>query len=69
MKREKLEKFLSKQVKVVLFDGDTYEGELHKTGEQAYKHNPNLYIPRNYYFVEPQERYTVFKCSHVVKIS
>lgn len=64
MKREKLEKYLGKIVEIILFDGDVVNGELHKTGEERFKEDPNLYIPNNYYFLtEPQS--CIFKCSHV----
>ena len=37
MKRSELEKYLGKRVTVTLFDGDVISGELHKTGEEAFK--------------------------------
>lgn len=45
--REIVESYLGKKVEVKLFDGEVIVGELHKTGEEAYKNNPNLYIPKN----------------------
>lgn len=71
MKRSSLEEYLGKKVKVRIFDGDIYEGVLHKTGEKEYKHEPNLYIPRNYYFLTNESgklTCALFKCSHVKKI-
>ncbi len=50
MTRTELEKYLGKNVKITLFDGDIIKGVLHKTGEEKFKDEPNLYIPRNYYF-------------------
>lgn len=50
MTRNKLEKHLGKKVEVTLFDGTIQTGFLHKTGEESFKNEPNLYIPRNYYF-------------------
>lgn len=50
--REIVESYLGKKVEVKLFNGEIVVGELHKTGEEQYKGNNNLYFPRNYYFVE-----------------
>ena len=67
MKREKLEKYLENEVEITIFDGSVRKGELHKTGEEQFKNNPNLYIPNNYYFlINPQS--FLFKCSHVRKV-
>ncbi|MDB1988443.1 hypothetical protein PMZ82_16870 [[Clostridium] symbiosum] len=64
MNRDKLEKHLGKNVEVTLFDGDVIKGELHKTREERFKNEPNLYVPNNYYFlIKPQS--CIFKCSHV----
>ena len=62
--------FLGKEVKITLFDGDILEGELHKTGEEIFNNNPDLTIPKNYYFVtNPEvEMSVLFKVSHVTKI-
>lgn len=49
MKREKLETYIGRQVKLLLFDGRAYEGCLQKTNTDAVKHNPNLYLKHNYY--------------------
>lgn len=70
-KREQLEKHLNEKVKVQLFDGDIIEGYLRKTGEYDFKNNPNLYIPKNYYFLTGGGLNCVsclFRVSHVVKI-
>lgn len=68
MKREELEKYLGKTIKITLFDGDVIKGELHKTREDEFKNEPNLYIPYNYYFlINPQS--CIFKCSHVNKLT
>ncbi|MDO5559404.1 MAG: hypothetical protein Q4F95_07360 [Oscillospiraceae bacterium] len=72
MKRSDLEKYLGKKVRVTFFDGETEEGEtctgeLHKTGEEQFKNNSNLYISQKYYFlINPQS--FLFKCSHVKEI-
>lgn len=68
MKREDMEKHLGKAVEITLFDGEVIRGELHKTREEKFKSNPNLYIPYNYYFlINPQS--CIFKCSHVKKLT
>ncbi len=67
MKREEIERYIGKRVKITLFDNETIAGELHKTGEERFKNDANLYIPKNYYFViYPQS--CLFRCSHVKKI-
>lgn len=71
MKREQLEKYLNKKVKIHLSDGDKIEGYLRKTGEADFKNNLNLYIPKNYYFLTDGTLNCiscVFRVSHVVKI-
>lgn len=71
MKREQLEKYLRKKVKVRLFDDDEIEGYLRKTGEEDFKNIPNLYIPQNYYFMANDESDCIsylFRSSHVKKI-
>lgn len=66
MKRSDLEKYLGKVVTITLFDNEVITGELHKTGEEKFKFDPNLYIPKNCYFLLPQS--CLFKCSHVKKL-
>ena len=51
MKRSELEKHLGKQVEITKFYGDVVKGELHKTGEETFKHESDFLHPRNYYFV------------------
>lgn len=68
MQRQELEKYLGKTVEITLFDGDILKGELHKTGEEQYENNPDLYLPRDYYFVVDTEPDTIFRSSHVTKI-
>lgn len=69
MTRTKLEKYLGKRVEVTLLNGDIIKGILHKTGEESFKNNPNLYIPHNYYFCTArgsQKPITyLFKVSHI----
>lgn len=67
MKKCDLDKFIGKKVSITLFDNDVITGELHKSGEDMFIHDENLYIPKNYYFcINPQS--CLFKCSHVKKI-
>lgn len=72
MKRSELEKYLGKRVKITIFDGSVLQGELHKTGEEKFKYNPNLYIPQNRYFTINREDGSynsfLFRCSHVKKL-
>lgn len=68
MKREELEKYLGKKVKITLFDGEIIEGELHKTGEEQFKDDPDLYIRQKMYFcINPQS--CLFRSSHVIKVN
>ncbi len=67
--REIVEQFLGKKVEIKLFDGEIIVGELHKTGEEKYKGNNNLYLPRKYYFVEVYgETSCLFRSSHIRRI-
>lgn len=71
MNREKLEKHLKQKVKIELFDGDKIEGYLRKTGENDFKNNPDLFIPKNYYFLTDGDLNCIsclFKVSHIRKI-
>lgn len=71
MKREKLETYIGRQVKVLLFDGRAYEGCLQKTNTDAVKHNPNLYWKHNYYVLLDKggnTRGPIFRCSHVTRV-
>lgn len=67
MKRSDLEQHLGKTVEITLFDNEVITGELHKTGEEIFRNNPNLYIPRKWYFlINPQS--CLFRSSHVKKL-
>lgn len=71
MKKSELEKYLDKNVEIKIFDGSMYAGILYKTGDERFKDNPNLYIPKNRYFVSVDGINTnscIFRCSHVVKL-
>lgn len=65
MNRTKVEKLLGKRVTVTLTDGDIITGKLHKTGEEEFKDNPNLYEPEDYYFCIKPTGYTLFRCSQI----
>lgn len=72
MTRIELEKHLGEYVKIILFDGDIILGYLHKTGEEMFKDEPNLYIPKNLYFVTLNKESNItfsylFKVSHIKK--
>lgn len=66
MKRTELEKHLGENVEITIFDGKTIKGELHKTGEERFKNDANLFLPRNLYFLVPQT--FLLRCSHVKKL-
>ena len=67
MKKSELEKYLNKKVKIELFCGTIIEGELHKTGEEQFRNNIDLYYRPNYYFcIDPQSY--LFRSSHVKKL-
>lgn len=51
MKRSELEKHIGESVEVKLFDGDTMQGVLRKTGTEEVRNNPNLYLKGGYYFL------------------
>lgn len=69
--RQIVENYLGKKVEIKFYDGEIIVGELHKTGEKKYKSNPNLYIPKNYYFVKLPFSFShsfLFRSSHIRKI-
>nr|DAM57632.1 MAG TPA: Lsm2-8 spliceosome U6 Prp24-8 spliceosome U6 Prp24, SPLICING [Caudoviricetes sp.] len=71
MKRSELEKYLGQKVEIKLFDGDILKGVLHKTGEEQFKDNLNLYLPQKRYFMTDDVGSCVscmFRSSHVVLI-
>ena len=56
-----------------LFDGSVCKGYLHKTGEEQFKRDPNLYWQRNLYFItaEKESMFSnscLFRTSHVKSI-
>lgn len=70
MKRIELEKYLGHKVKVTMIpelNREVIAGELHKTGEDQFKDNPNLYLKKNYYFLSKPQSY-LFRCSYVQKV-
>lgn len=69
MKRDKLESYLGKYVKIILFDGTVIKGTLHKTGEKAFENDPDLSIPKQRYFCTDKNGFIssrcLFKVSHI----
>ena len=69
MTRSQLEENLGRHVKIRLFDGGVIEGCLRKTGEKDFENDPNLYIPKNLYFLTDGKsnicRTCLFKVSHI----
>ena len=71
MNRERLEQYLKKNVKIKLFDGEEIKGYLRKSGEEDFKNNLNLFIPRKFYFLVDKDLNCIsclFRISHVRKI-
>lgn len=73
MKRTDLERFLGKMVELKLFDGSMIRGCLRKTRDEVFKNDPDLYLPKNFYFVTVNADSTVvisclFRSSHVRKV-
>lgn len=73
MTRNELDKYLGKDVTIILNDESIYTGILHETGEKAFENDPNLSIPLNFYFCTGNNnevvKNTVFRVSHIQKIS
>lgn len=73
MRRKDLEKHLNEMMTVDIGAGRTFTGCLRKCGDTRFKKDPNLYIPRNFYFLSSNEKSFdcvswIFRCSHVKKI-
>lgn len=73
MNRNELEKHLGQQIQITLFDDTVITGYLRKTGEEAFKHDANLYLPQKYYFLTKNMKSTVcetvlFRVSHIKRI-
>ena len=67
VKRTELERYLGKVITITLFDNDVIVGELHKSGEERFKNDPNLYLPQKRYFlINPQS--CLFRVSHIKKL-
>lgn len=70
MKRSELEKHIGESVEVKLFDGDTMQGVLRKTGTEEVRNNPNLYLKGGYYFLSHKDTYVCKSCLvHMKKCS
>lgn len=70
MTRTEFEKYLGQNVEIDILDGTIIRGILHKTGEEIFKNDANLYIPRNYYFCTNNNGECIsslFRVSHVRK--
>lgn len=69
MKRDKLESYLGKYVKIILFDGTAIKGTLHKTGEKAFENDPDLSMPKQRYFCTDENGFIssrcLFRVSHI----
>lgn len=70
--RQQFESLLGKKVKIKLCNKSVLTGELHKTGEEQFKNNSDLYYKPNYYFLldengELVDR-TVFRVASVRKV-
>lgn len=68
MKRSELERYIGKKVTITLFNGDVRSGELHKTGEEIFKNDPNLFLPQNRYALINPPPHLIFRCSHIKKL-
>lgn len=68
MNRKIVESYLGKRVEIKLFNDVICKGELHKTREEKFKGDPNLYIPKNYYFTYNPHNNWVFRSSHIRSI-
>lgn len=69
MKRSELEKHIGESVEVKLFDGDTMQGVLRKTGTEEVRNNPNLYLKGGYYFLSHKDTYVCKSCLFRVVLS
>ena len=71
MNRVEFEEYLGKRVSLKLFDNTLCEGFLRRTGDECFKNNPNLYIPRNKYDLVDENFNSlscIFRVSHIKKI-
>lgn len=71
MKRSELEKYLGHKITVKIIDGDVYTGILHRTGEESFIDEAELYMPKNYYFVTNEHNELdscLFRTSHVTNL-
>lgn len=73
MKRVDLEKHLGEFVEIKLSDSQIIKGCLRKTRDEMFKHDVNLYFPKNLYFITQNVDSKIcisrlFKCSDVVRV-
>ena len=64
MKRADFEKYLGKKVRIRIFNGQIFEGTLHKTGKEMFKDKPKYYFVINSRGVCSY----LFRVSHVCKV-
>lgn len=69
MNRSQLEEHIGKNVEIKLFDGEVMTGYLKKTGGEELKNDPNLYYPKNLYFLVYKDtnacKSCLFRVSHI----
>lgn len=69
MKRSQLEEYIGKNVEIKLFDGEMIQGYLKKTGGEELKSDPDLYYPKNLYFLAYKDtnvcKSCLFRVSHI----
>ena len=73
MKRELLEKYLNKMVRLTMYDNVILQGCLRKTNDEMFKHDLNLYLPKKRYFLTEDSESKIcisyqFKTSYVKKL-
>lgn len=72
MTRTELEKYLGQKVEIKIYSDEIFKGILHKTREEMFKNNLDLYLPKNYYFCTNNNGECIsclFRVSHVKKIA
>lgn len=73
VRKKDLDTYLDQEVCITLFDGSVLTGYLMKTGDELVRQNPNLYLPKNYYFLvetlgDNVSKGGLFRCSHIRKL-
>lgn len=68
MTRKELEENLGRKLQIRLFDGGEIKGILHKTNEERYKNDPNIYLRQKFYFLADEAGNCItclFRVSHI----